>query len=234
MGQDLMQFVGAGFNPLKELSKMTGESFESLQEKMSKGQITAKNVAQAIAHATGEGGQFHGMMDALGASGAGAWNTMMGAIQSGAVSIYEQVKPYLLDLFEIVGKYVPKVFAVIGGVINAVVGTVRFFERWKTTILVITGIIVSLTIAVKLQRIAQYGLAAASLIAKGAMTALAGAQAALNAVQAIEPTRDDCPHNRGCSSRWLLPVGISSQVFVPLSSRCGTRLRASAVSSKST
>lgn len=187
MGQDLMQFVGAGFNPLKELSKMTGESFESLQEKMSKGQITAKNVAQAIAHATGEGGQFHGMMDALGSSGAGAWNTMMGAIQSGAVSIYEQVKPYLLDLFEIVGKYVPKVFAVIGGVINAVVGTVRFFERWKTTILIITGIIVSLTIAVKLQRIAQYGLAAASLIAKGAMTALAGAQAALNAVQAMSP-----------------------------------------------
>lgn len=38
-GQDLMQFINAGFNPLKELQKMTGKSYAELQDMMSKGQI---------------------------------------------------------------------------------------------------------------------------------------------------------------------------------------------------
>ena len=187
MGQDLMQFVGAGFNPLKELSKMTGESFESLQEKMSKGQITAKNVAQAIAHATGEGGQFHGMMDALGSSGLGAWNSMMGAIQSGAVRIYEQVKPYLLDLFEVVGKYVPKVFAVIGDVIDFVVGTIRFIKTWRKELLLAAWIIGVVTVALKAQSVAQMAMAGVTMIVKAATIGWTTVQWLLNAALTANP-----------------------------------------------
>lgn len=36
-GQDLLQFVNAGFNPLNEISKMTGESMAELKERMSAG-----------------------------------------------------------------------------------------------------------------------------------------------------------------------------------------------------
>lgn len=187
MGQDLMQFVGAGFNPLKELSKMTGESFESLQRKMSKGQITAENVAQAIAHATGEGGQFHGMMDALGSSGAGSWNTMMGAIQSGVVSIYEQVKPYLLDLFSVVAKYVPKVFAVIGGVVEFVVGTVRFVKTWRKELLLAAWVIGVVAIALKAQTIAHMAMAGVMLIVKAATIGWTTVQWLLNAALTANP-----------------------------------------------
>ena len=35
-GQDLMQFINAGFNPLKELQKMTGKTYAELQDMMSK------------------------------------------------------------------------------------------------------------------------------------------------------------------------------------------------------
>ena len=63
MGQDLLQFINAGFNPLKELEAMTGKSYKELQELMSKGEITFDHVAAAMAHATGEGGKFHGMME---------------------------------------------------------------------------------------------------------------------------------------------------------------------------
>nr|DAR23822.1 MAG TPA: tail tape measure protein [Caudoviricetes sp.] len=187
MGQDLMQFVGAGFNPLKELAKMTGESYESLQDKMSKGQITAENVAQAIAHATGEGGQFYGMMDALGESGAGAWNTLMGSIQSGAVKIYEQVKPYLLDLFEAIGRYVPKVFAVVGGVIDLIVGTASFIKRWRKELLLAAWIVGVVTIALNAQAIAHSALAAVAVVAKVATAGFAAVQALLNAVMAANP-----------------------------------------------
>lgn len=187
MGQDLMQFVGAGFNPLKELAKMTGESYESLQDKMSKGQITAENVAQAIAHATGEGGQFHGMMDALGESGAGAWNTLMGSIQSGAVKIYDQVKPYLLDLFDTVGKYVPKVFAVVGGVIDFIIGTANFIKKWRKELLLAAWIVGVVTIALNAQAIAHSALAAVAVVAKVATAGFAAVQALLNAVMAANP-----------------------------------------------
>ena len=38
-GQDLLQFVNAGFNPLNEISKMTGESMAELKERMSAGGV---------------------------------------------------------------------------------------------------------------------------------------------------------------------------------------------------
>ena len=57
-GQDLLQFVNAGFNPLNEISKMTGESMAELKERMSAGGVSAEEVAEAFKHATSEGGQF--------------------------------------------------------------------------------------------------------------------------------------------------------------------------------
>lgn len=43
-GQDLMQMINAGFNPLNEISKLTGESVGELKEEMSKGAISANFV----------------------------------------------------------------------------------------------------------------------------------------------------------------------------------------------
>ena len=55
-GQDLLQFINAGFNPLRELAQMTGKSYQELQEMMSKGQITVEAVEAAMKHATDAGG----------------------------------------------------------------------------------------------------------------------------------------------------------------------------------
>ena len=38
-GQDLMQMINAGFNPLEEISRKTGKSIGELKEEMSKGQF---------------------------------------------------------------------------------------------------------------------------------------------------------------------------------------------------
>ena len=43
-GQDLMQMINAGFNPLNEISKQTGKSVGELKEEMSKGAISANFV----------------------------------------------------------------------------------------------------------------------------------------------------------------------------------------------
>ena len=59
MGQDLLQMINAGFNPLEVISKKTGQSMTELKDKMSKGEITAQDLAQALEWATEEGGKFY-------------------------------------------------------------------------------------------------------------------------------------------------------------------------------
>lgn len=64
-GQDLMQFINAGFNPLNYIAERTGESMEELRERMSAGAIGVDEVTQAFVDATSEGGQFYkGMQEA--------------------------------------------------------------------------------------------------------------------------------------------------------------------------
>ncbi|MGM9817717.1 MAG: tape measure protein [Paludibacteraceae bacterium] len=62
-GQDLMQMINAGFNPLNEISKLTGKSVGVLKDEMSKGAVSADMVAQAFASATSEGGLFYNAID---------------------------------------------------------------------------------------------------------------------------------------------------------------------------
>lgn len=75
-GQDLLQFVNAGFNPLNEISKMTGESMAELKERMSAGGVSAEEVAEAFKHATSEGGQFYQAMEAQSQTFKGQMSTL--------------------------------------------------------------------------------------------------------------------------------------------------------------
>jgi tape measure domain-containing protein len=65
MGQDLLQMINAGFNPLQEISKKTGESLVDLKKRMEAGGISTAEVAAAFKSATSEGGMFFGMIDRM-------------------------------------------------------------------------------------------------------------------------------------------------------------------------
>ena len=58
-GQDLMQFINAGFNPLSVISEQTGRSMADLRDDMSRGAISFEMVAAAMDSATSEGGKFY-------------------------------------------------------------------------------------------------------------------------------------------------------------------------------
>lgn len=62
-GQDLMQFINQGFNPLNYIAQKTGESMEKLRDRMSKGKVSYAEVAEAVKTATSEGGQFYQGME---------------------------------------------------------------------------------------------------------------------------------------------------------------------------
>lgn len=102
MGQDTLQFINAGFNPLYYISLRTGESMESLRDQMKKGKIDISQVTQAIIDATSEGGQFNGMLekqkDTMKGAAAimeGAWQNMLNEMgqdmESGIVGIIKWV-----------------------------------------------------------------------------------------------------------------------------------------------
>lgn len=81
-GQDLLQMINAGFNPLEEISRKTGKSIGELKEDMAKGAISADMVADAFASATAEGGRFYGAMDAQSKTFSGQLATMQDGIEN--------------------------------------------------------------------------------------------------------------------------------------------------------
>jgi tape measure domain-containing protein len=65
MGQEVLQMVNAGFNPLQEISRTTGESMVSLRARMEAGKVSFEEVARAMDTATSAGGRFAGMNDKM-------------------------------------------------------------------------------------------------------------------------------------------------------------------------
>lgn len=78
MGQDLLQMVNAGFNPLQIISEKTGKSMLELKKMMEKGQISTKLVTKAFELATGPGGRFFNLTQKMSTTMAGKWSTAMG------------------------------------------------------------------------------------------------------------------------------------------------------------
>jgi tape measure domain-containing protein len=63
MGNDLLQMINAGFNPLSVISEKTGKSIGVLKKEMEDGAISADMVADAFADVTGEGDKFNRMLE---------------------------------------------------------------------------------------------------------------------------------------------------------------------------
>lgn len=123
-GQDLLQMINAGFNPLIAISERTGKSVSQLKEEMSEGAISAEMVAQAFADVTAEGGKFNGMLEkqSLG------WNGIksnfedavqdmindMGSKAQGVFSEALQTSTTLVKNYESVGKELVALIGVYG------------------------------------------------------------------------------------------------------------------------
>ena len=79
MGQDLLQMINAGFNPLAEIARKTGRDMSELKEEMSEGKISVEMVEDAFKSATSEGGKFHGMLTSMGDAMGGALSNLEGS-----------------------------------------------------------------------------------------------------------------------------------------------------------
>ena len=94
MGQDLLQMINAGFNPLNEISKKTGESMAEVKARMEKGAISAEEVTEAFKSATREGGLFYGSMDKQSKT----FNGQMSTLKDNAMSFLGDLTAGLSDV----------------------------------------------------------------------------------------------------------------------------------------
>lgn len=122
-GQDLLQMINVGFNPLNEISKKTGKSIGVLKDKMGKGMISAQMVSDAFMSATQAGGQFYGMAEKQGKTLAGRLATMQGQLSEVLLSVYEMIEPILKPAVEGLSRALKGLQIVVGGV-------VRFMQSW--------------------------------------------------------------------------------------------------------
>lgn len=100
MGQDLLQLINAGFNPLQEISKTTGKSMKELKDVMSKGGISAQMVTDAFMQATSAGGKFAGNLKAQSTTLNGLWSTFLGGLSELGRIIGEAAGPALKDFLQ--------------------------------------------------------------------------------------------------------------------------------------
>lgn len=187
MGQDLLQFINAGFNPLKELEAMTGKSYKELQELMSKGEITFDHVAAAMAHATGEGGKFHGMMEKQSQTLGGRWSTMVDTIQQKALSLFDKIAEPLKGLLDIVNMIIPPIASVFEFLFTVIGGVINFILKFKTELGYLAVVVGVATVAFKAKTIALYGLVGAIKIVSAVTKVWEGVQWLLNIAMNANP-----------------------------------------------
>ena len=106
MGQDLLQMVNAGFNPLQIMSQTTGKSMGELRKEMEEGRISFQMVAQAMRDAASEGGRYFGLMEQQSQSLNGLLSTMG--------DTWEQVAKNIGDLFLPIAKGAVQVLISLG------------------------------------------------------------------------------------------------------------------------
>ena len=93
MGQDLLQMVNAGFNPLQIISQKTGRSMGELRKEMEEGRISFQMVAQAMKDAASEGGRYFGLMEQQSQSLNGRLSTLGDTWEQVAKSIGDVFTP---------------------------------------------------------------------------------------------------------------------------------------------
>jgi len=167
-GQDLLQMINQGFNPLNIISKETGESMASLKERMSEGGVSAEEVAHAFEIATSKGGLFYQGMEKGAKTTEGQISTLKDSFKEATGSLTEALLPTLLSLVQTLTKVADwfsnlsesgkRTILIIGGIVASIgplikvgLGIAKIVNAFKTFVTIIK----SLEVATKLMTIAQ-------------------------------------------------------------------------------
>lgn len=90
--ENINMMIDAGFNPLQEISEKTGESMQSLYDRISKGKMSVDEITESMKRSTAEGGKYFQSMDAQSQTLDGRLSTLSDTINS---KLGEALQPIL-------------------------------------------------------------------------------------------------------------------------------------------
>ena len=169
MGQDLLQMINAGFNPLQQISEKTGKSISQLKEEMSKGAISAEMVQQAFLDATAAGGKFYNMSENASKTINGQISMMQDAMDSVLDEIGTKSEKAIIKGIQLATSLVQN-YEKVGKVLASLVAT---YGVYRTAVFLATTATGKLTIA--------------EIALTKARTLATAAQKALNAAMLTNP-----------------------------------------------
>lgn len=115
LGQDLLQFVNAGFNPLQIIAKKTGKEMLDLKKMMEKGLVPFKLIRKAFEAATSKGGDFYRFTQKMSTTMAGRWSTAMGKGKAAIGELGLVLKPIFLKFINNAIKAIDRIRDFIDG-----------------------------------------------------------------------------------------------------------------------
>lgn len=146
-GQDLLQLINAGYNPLLDIAEMTGQTMSEVRDQMSKGAVSVDMVRKAFIRATSEGGRYYGMIDKLAESPAGKFGEMKDTALEAMLSLYNVIQPLIVPVFETLTGTLNALIPVINAIAGAANWVFNLFKSGNPIILSLTAGIGVLTAA---------------------------------------------------------------------------------------
>lgn len=140
-GQDLLQMINAGFNPLQQISKETGKSIGELKEEMADGAITSDMVAEAFKHATEEGGLFYKGAEKGGQTLEGKLSTALEGIQIALGKLTETFLPVITKIVNKIIEWTDKFASLDSGTQKVITTVALVLAAIGPLISIISGII---------------------------------------------------------------------------------------------
>lgn len=117
--ESINMMIDAGFNPLQEISEHTGESMQSLYDRISKGKVSVDEITESMVRSTSEGGKYFQSMDAQSQTLDGRLSTLSDTVNS---KLGEALQPILQKTAD---EWIPNITNAIDNMnVDSVVSTV--------------------------------------------------------------------------------------------------------------
>lgn len=186
-GQDLLQLINAGYNPLLDIAEMTGQTMSEVREQMSKGAVSVDMVRKAFIRATSEGGRYHGMIDKLAESPAGKFGEMKDTALEAMLALYNVIQPLIIPVFDTLTGVLNAIVPVINLVAKGANAVFNVFKNGNPIVLSVTAGIGALTAAAVINTSVLKGWRIAELAHYAALLLVEKAQKLVNIVVAASP-----------------------------------------------
>ena len=133
--EDVKQMIEAGFNPLQEISKSTGESMASLYDRISDGSLSVDEITASMERSTSAGGKYFQSMDKQSQTLNGKISTLKDTFNEFAGKAMQGLSDVLsntvIPALTGVLSHIDEIIAVLNALLPVIVAVGSAFASWK-------------------------------------------------------------------------------------------------------